>query len=306
VRSVGTAVVGREAGRGGICAGVDARPTAHDITRMSESPDGGDLPRVAVKIHSEVVLLLGWGRAILMQFAHPLVAHGVAEHSGFLSTRGSRWHRLRRTLGAMLAMTFGTPDDGARVLRAINAVHDRVHGRLQEPAGLFPAGTAYSAHDPRLLRWVHATLIDSFLLTYQLYVGALTLAERNRYCADASRIESLLGMPDQYLPRSVAELEGYLEEMLASGEIHVTDTARALAREIVSPPVPRVAWPLVWLARLPTIGFLPPSIRKEYGFPWDARREAALRLSMGTTRTLLPLVPSIARHWPAARAASRR
>jgi uncharacterized protein (DUF2236 family) len=276
------------------------------MTRTSETPDEGDLPGIAVKIHGEVVLLLGWARAILMQFAHPLVAQGVAEHSGFLSARGARWHRLRRTLGAMMAMTFGTPDDAARVLCAINAVHDRVHGRLDEPVGLFPAGTAYSAHDPRLLRWVHATLIDSFLLTYQLYVGPLTPAERNRYCADASRIEPFLGMPDQYLPRSVAELESYLEGMLASGEIHVTDTARTLAREIVSPPVPRAAWPLVWLARLPAIGLLPPAIRKEYGFSWDARREAALRLSVGTTRTLLPLVPSIARHWPAARAASRR
>ena len=34
-------------------------------------------------IHREVVLLFGWGRAILMQFAHPLVACGVAEHSAF-------------------------------------------------------------------------------------------------------------------------------------------------------------------------------------------------------------------------------
>jgi uncharacterized protein (DUF2236 family) len=281
-------------------------PTAN-AGRIPESGDGSSkAPSIAWKMHSEIALLLGWGRAILLQFAHPLVACGVAEHSDFLPNRGERWRRLRRTLDAMLAMTFGTADDAARVVRAINAVHDQVHGRLPEAAGPFAAGAAYSARDPTLLRWVHATLLDSFLLTYELYVGALTPEERDRYCADASGIESLLEMPTNYLPRSVAELEDYMTRMLASGEICVTDTARALARELVAPPVPRAARPLVWLARLPTIGLLPPSIRDAYGFSWDPRREAALRVSTELVRRVLPLTPSIVRYWPVARAALRR
>ena len=48
----------------------------------------------------EVVVLLGWGRAILLQLAHPLVAAGVAEHSGFgggpLDMFGARAGRLAR------------------------------------------------------------------------------------------------------------------------------------------------------------------------------------------------------------------
>jgi uncharacterized protein (DUF2236 family) len=263
-------------------------------------------PSVGWKVHSEITLLLGWGRAILLQFAHPLVACGVAEHSDFLAHRDERWRRLWRTLDAMLALTFGPAEEAARVIRTINAIHDRVHGRLQEPAGSFPAAAPYSARDPRLLRWVHATCLDSFLLTYQLYIGSLTQDEQNRYCADASGIETLLGMPSGYLPRSVAELEAYIAAMLAGGDICVTDTARALAREIVTPPLPRMARPLVWLARLPVIGLLPPSIRAGYGFRWDARREAALRLSAMAVRRILPLTPSVVRHWPLARSAFRR
>lgn len=34
-------------------------------------------------INAESVLLLGGGRALLMQAAHPLVAAGVADHSDF-------------------------------------------------------------------------------------------------------------------------------------------------------------------------------------------------------------------------------
>src|SRR5439155_14942076 len=64
---------------------------------------------VAWKVNREVVLLLGWTPAILMQFAHPLVAAGVADHSDFASDGRARVARLRSTLGAMLRLTFGTP-----------------------------------------------------------------------------------------------------------------------------------------------------------------------------------------------------
>ncbi|HEY8368143.1 MAG TPA: oxygenase MpaB family protein, partial [Thermodesulfobacteriota bacterium] len=66
-------------------------------------------------VNREVVLLAGWGRALLLQVAHPLVAEGVATHGGFLRDRRGRWARLRRTLDAMLTLTFGTDEEAARV-----------------------------------------------------------------------------------------------------------------------------------------------------------------------------------------------
>src|SRR6266540_1893524 len=80
------------------------------------------------KVHSEMVLLGGWGRAILLQLAHPLVAQGVAEHSDFRSERWGRLRRLDRTLRAMLTLTFGTSEEVDRVARTVNGIHDRVHG----------------------------------------------------------------------------------------------------------------------------------------------------------------------------------
>jgi uncharacterized protein (DUF2236 family) len=263
-------------------------------------------PPVAWMIQREVVLLAGWGRAILLQLAHPLVAQGVADHSAFLTERRGRWHRLYRTVDSMLRLSFGTPEDAARVVRAINAIHGRVHGRLPEPAGIFPAGTVYSARDPRLLCWVHATLLDSFLLTYELYVGPLRAAEKNGYCAEASQIAPSFEIPEGVLPASVADLERYMARMYRSGEIAVTGTARALACEIVAPAGVHVTQPFVWLNRLPTVGLLPPAIRQAYGFPWGPRREQALRLSAGCIRRLLALMPSVVRHWPSARASLRR
>jgi uncharacterized protein (DUF2236 family) len=241
-----------------------------------------------------------------MQFAHPLVAHGVAEHSAFRAETLGGWRRLHRTLGAMLALTFGDREAAQRSADRINAIHERVNGRLPRAEGIFAAGAPYSACDPALLAWVHATLVDSFLLAYDRYVRPLSADERDAYCAESAGIESLLRIPAGALPRSAPELGSYVAARLGSGEIHVTDTARDLARGILHPPMSAPAWPALAVLRLATVGLLPPALRDEYGFPWDARRAMALRASTAVIRGVLPLVPSALRHWPAARAAARR
>jgi len=261
---------------------------------------------VAWKINSEVVLLLGWSPAILLQVAHPLVAAGVSEHSLFLSDPAGRPRRLWRTLNTMLDLTFGTPGEVQRAARGINAIHDRVNGHLQAPAGPFEAGRRYSAHDPELLRWVHCTVLDIFPKTYELYVGPLSQAEKDRYCAEASQVAPLLGIPDNYLPTSTAELRAYLDQMLASGAISPSEQSRVLARDIYHPHLPVVTAPLVHLLQLPMVGLLPPAIRAAYGFPWDARRARLFADTARLARPLLALTPALLRHWPAARRAFAR
>jgi uncharacterized protein (DUF2236 family) len=261
---------------------------------------------MAWRLHREMVLLAGWGRAILLQLAHPLVARGVADHSGFRTERWGWLYRLDRTLRAMLTLTFGTPEEARGVAEAINGIHDRVHGTLREREGIFPGGTRYSAHDPALLAWVHVTLVDSFLLTYELFVGALTVEERDRYCEESAGIEPLLGIPQGYLPRSAARLGCYMDAALASGEIVVADTARTLASGLLHPPAPLAARPLLALARLPTVGLLPPLIRSGYRLGWSPRRERALRALGALSRHTLPWVPGAIRYWPRARAADAR
>ena len=269
---------------------------------------------VAWKINSEIVLLLGWARAILLQFAHPLVAAGVAEHSQFITQPHGRVKRLRQTLRAMLKLTFGTMEEVEAAARGINEIHDYVQGELREPVGPFPAGTRYSAHDPELLRWVHATLLDTFPLTYERFIGALTPEEKDQYCYEASGMAPLLGAPAGYFPASMAELRAYMDRMYAGGHIVVTETARRLSRELISPPLPGglllplglALRPLLWLAQLPAIGLLPPAIREAYGFSWGPRHQAALEVLSRVIRILVRLLPPQVRYWPAARAARLR
>jgi uncharacterized protein (DUF2236 family) len=197
----------------------------------------------------------------------------------------------------MLSLTFGDTEQMITAAAGINTIHDRVRGREE-------SDKSYSAHDPDLQRWVHATLLESIPLTYELLVGPLTVRERDRYCSEAAIMEPLLGMPDSWLPRDAAQLDAYMRETLAGGSIVVTDTSRALARAVLYPPQWYLAWPAFRAMQLLTIGSLPPSIRRAYGFEWRARDARAFARWTALLRTSLRLLPPLAREWPAARARS--
>src|SRR5688572_30550734 len=153
------------------------------------------------------MMLFGWGRAILLQLAHPLIAAGVYEHSSFRATPLAAVARLRETVHAMLSLTFGNDAQRDATLEGIRRIHRRVNGHLPETVGIYPRGTPYSAEQPALLLWVHTTLLESILLVHDLVKPPLTLSERDAYCADAAPIATALGVPDPDVPRRWVEIQ---------------------------------------------------------------------------------------------------
>jgi uncharacterized protein (DUF2236 family) len=260
---------------------------------------------VSWRINREIVVVIGWGRAILLQLAHPLVAAGVADHSMFRGDRLAGFRRLFSTVRAMLALTFGDEEDAVAAAAAINVIHDRVAGTLGEAAGPFAAGTAYSAHDPELLRWVHATLLDSLPRAYELFVGPLEPGDRDRYGAEGLVMAPLLDIPGGLLPASAGALDRYMQQMLAAGPIHVGGQARALARGVLHPPLSGALWPAFRPVRLATIGLLPGPLREAYGFRWSAREAGALKRWALAIRSGRRMLPRALREWPSARRAAR-
>ena len=79
--------------------------------------------------------------------------------------------------------------------------------------------------------------------------------------------------------------------------------SRSLARALLSSPLGPTAAPFFHLARLTTVGLLPPAIREGYGFGWDARKEKRLRRAAAVVRSVRPYMPAFVREWPAARGA---
>jgi uncharacterized protein (DUF2236 family) len=245
---------------------------------------------VTWRINQEPVLLLGGGRALLMQLAHPGVAAGVAEHSDF---RDRPLGRLLRTLELTLALTFGTREEALAAARQINLVHQRVRG------------SGYRASDPRLLLWVHATLIDSALTTYGAFVRPLAADEREAYYQEAKLVGGLLGLGSSRYPATLADFQEYVDGMLAGPELQVDTRARELARAVLRPPLRRVPAAAFLPLEAITVGLLPPRLRLDYGLRWGGAR----RLGYGAVRAGLPralrLVPRRLRQLPPARLAHR-
>lgn len=252
---------------------------------------------VAQLINRERVVVLGWGRAILLQLAHPLVAAGVSAHSDFAGRRLGRVGRLHGTIRAMLDFASGDAGRAEAAAARINAIHDRVRGRLRDPARGYPPGAEYAASDPELLRWVHATLLDSVPLAYERFVGPLGEGWRDRYCEESAEVARLLRIPDALAIRRAAELDQYLGRMLAGSAIEVTPAAREVARQLLYPPLIDPTRPSAWLMRLVTLGLLPPGIRADYGFPWSPAHERALSAVTFLLRRTLPLTPGFLRYW---------
>ena len=142
---------------------------------------------------------------MLLQVAHPLVACGVVEHSGY---DRDLWRRLIGTVRALYLIAFGDKAEAEQAGAAVRRAHARVRGTTATRLGPFPAGTPYSASDPELMLWVHATLVHSSLAAYQQFVQPLTDAELEQYHREMSTVAELFGTPARVLPRSYSGVPG--------------------------------------------------------------------------------------------------
>ena len=255
---------------------------------------------VSSRLNAERLVLLGWSRAILLQLAHPLVAAAVADHSTVREGRLTAAYRLHHTVRSMLALTFGTPAERDATLALIKGIHRRVNGILREDAGTFRAGTPYSAEDPALLLWVHATLLESIPLVYERLVAPLSDEDRNTYCREAAPIVRALGA-SQGAPESWRDLQAYLERMYDSGAIAVSRQAREVAATVLTPPFAWLLAPAARVNRLVTVGLLPSRIREEYGLGWSSRDQQAMERWLETIRAVRRITPDAIALWPASR-----
>jgi uncharacterized protein (DUF2236 family) len=156
-----------------------------------------------------IVPLLGGGPAVLLQVAHPLVAAGVVEHSDY---RSDLWRRLVRTLQALYLIVYGTRQEAEQAAATVKAVHAHVHGVTRQALGRFPAGTSYSASQPELMLWVHATLVQASLTAYERFVEELSPEEEERYYQEMALVARIFGAPASVIPGSFGDFPGVLPQ----------------------------------------------------------------------------------------------
>jgi uncharacterized protein (DUF2236 family) len=252
-------------------------------------------------IAGERVAVLAWPRAILLQLAHPLVAAGVAQHSTFRASRFAAFERLHATIGSMRQLVFGSTEQADATVRRILGIHDRVNGTLHEGAGPHATGTRYTAHDPALLVWVHATLLDSHVRILEAVLRPFTPAERDGYCRESALFAELLGARADEVPRTWQALQAFMTAQIEGGSLAIGADARALAPAILRPPFSGLVWPLRHAGELVTVGSLPPAIRDGYGFAWDATRQRRHDRVLAALRAVRAATPDVFARWPEAR-----
>lgn len=269
------------------------------------------------------MLLLGAGpRALLLQVAHPLVAAGVAEHSRF---REDPWARLSGTLRSYLRIVYGSAPAARAEIQRLHELHRGIRGEVGDTDARARHGRRYSALDPALSLWVHATLVDSTIATYDAWIRRLSHDERARYYEETIPVGRAFGIPAALLPPDIASFDAYVADMLGpGGPVRVGDDARDLADAILHPPLgPAVAaaGPLLsyaaplfdaiparaygWLF-WPSIGLLPAAVREGYGLAWGLRQRAVAAWLVAAWQAWRPVLPASFRQMPQALAADRR
>jgi uncharacterized protein (DUF2236 family) len=244
------------------------------------------------RVNREQVLLLGGARALLLQVAHPLVAEAVYDHSYVFK---APIKRLLRTLELTLALVFGTHDEVLQAARTINHLHHPVKGELSQSVGDYHQGAAYDAHNPELALWVFSTLVDGAISGYERFIGPLSASEKQSFFVDTCQLVGLLGVKESHLPVSYDDLCVYIEDMIASGKVVVSQKARKIAPFILAQTYP-ILKPLTLPPSRITVGLLPPLLREQYGYTFAPWEEMALSAFSTWTRRTVPYLPDQVRY----------
>ena len=212
---------------------------------------------VAWRVHADIAMLVGGLRALIVQTMHPLAMAGVADHSDY---RHDPWGRLHRTAEFLAATTYGDSVTAQAAVDRVAAVHRHVRG-------VAPDGRPYSAEDPALVAYVHATEVDSFLRAVLRYGRArVDDAAADRYVAEMAQIGERLG--GRSMPRSRADLRAYFSSVRP--ELRATSQARDAVRFLLAPPVPPLGRPAYAVLAAAAVGLLPRYVRRSLWLPSPA------------------------------------
>jgi uncharacterized protein (DUF2236 family) len=269
------------------------------------------------RVMREPRLLLAAGRALLLQAANPLVAQGAIEHSTYKS---DPYGRLERTVRWVTVVCFGTTKEAERISGRVNGLHRPVSGSLPaaNATSRVPPGTDYSASDPGLLRWVHASFVDTMLVAHDALVGGLSQQERDTFVREWDAVGRLMGLsPGETWPNAAA-LRRYVDKEVWSGQALPGAGSLEVAETVLHPPVSsRMLRPGMDLLAFVATGLLPSELRRGYRLQWTPAHAAGFAALTRSVRLAGPGMPrrlrispvydlALARaagRWPADRAA---
>ncbi|AXF76288.1 oxygenase MpaB family protein [Erwinia tracheiphila] len=223
------------------------------------------------RVHGDFSSMLCGGiSALLLQMLHPLALAGVWDHSSF---REDMLGRLRRTSQFVAVTTFGNSADANSLIAKVKRIHSQV-------SGVDAQGMPYAASDPALLTWVHVAETSRFLAAHLRYKNPqLSLAEQDRYYAEAARVAEMLGA--ERVPKTVGDVVDYL--LAIQPTLRCDQRTRVVLDMLLNAPAPSwQARPAMHVMMMAGIALLPEWAQQQFGFTFSPlhRRFIHLRLDL--------------------------
>ncbi|MCO5992534.1 oxygenase MpaB family protein [Actinoallomurus rhizosphaericola] len=182
---------------------------------------------VTWQVHIDRSMWVGGVRGLMLQALHPLAMRGVWQNSNF---QEDPIGRLQRTADFVGVVTWGTPEEADRIGRRVRDIHRAL--RIKDP----DTGRVHRVDDPELLLWVHCAEVSSYLEVARRSGLRLTDRQADRYLAEQRRSATYVGLHEEDVPGSLAEMDAFFAEMRP--RLKVTPEARSTVRFLLWPRLP--------------------------------------------------------------------
>jgi uncharacterized protein (DUF2236 family) len=225
-----------------------------------------------------------------MQNMHPQLGAAVQQHSIFFMERMPRLYRSVYPIGGVVFDGDRAPGTGAQV----RDYHIGIKGVDDQ-------GRRYSALNPDVFYWAHATFFKSTLLAAEWLGGGLTEAQKRQLFDEHIAWYRMYGMSMRPVPKSWEEFQEYWDHMC-----HNVLENNWAAREVLDlssmTKHPSLEWMPDWLWRrnvagmqaffnFTTIGLFDPPVRELMGYAWSPRKQRLHRLFGKVVYRITRLVP---------------
>jgi uncharacterized protein (DUF2236 family) len=236
-----------------------------------------------------------------MQNMHPQLGAAVKDHSIFFTERIPRLFRSLYPIGGVVFDGDRAPATGAEVRDYHIAIK-----------GVDESGRRYSALDPGVFYWAHATFFMGTIVTAERFGGGLTESQKRQLFDEHITWYRMYGMSMRPVPRTWEEFRVYWERMCR--EVLEDTWAAHQVLDLSSMPKPPTAqwipdrlWSLYLRALGPivvwvTVGLYDSPVRELMGYTWSARDERLHRMFGRAVGLAFRCLPRRARMHPRARA----
>jgi uncharacterized protein (DUF2236 family) len=248
----------------------------------------------------EAAVLLGGGRAALMQLAHPAVAHAIRDHS---AVHRDMLGRFVRTMSGAYGILFGSVDEALSISSRLFEKHRSIRGTLDDIPGHPPA--PYHALSAEANFWVGATLIETAVVVLERTIQPFTNAQRDRIIEEMAPFWALFGIRPADCPTRWSQLQDYIHERVAVFAPLVGDTAREQAR-LLFQAQSRLLQPAFDQVRLVVAEQLPGPLQDAFGMQLSPPERLLARGWMFAAERLTPHLPGRLRYIPQYHRAARR